>query len=120
MDLRAVALFVVALSTSRWAGGQAQLAVSDLSLPLAFESNHGQMGSRPGFVVNTGDWRILLSRHGIEAQTSVPARRYVTVSLAWMGAAVRDPEGRNLLPGKANYLLGPQEKWITNVPMYRR
>src|SRR5262249_35435724 len=24
------------------------------------------------------------------------------------------------LPGKANYLLGPQEKWITNVPMYRR
>jgi hypothetical protein len=56
----------------------------------------------------------------MEAQNPLPGRPDVTVRLEWMGAAARDPEGRNLLPGKANYLLGPPEKWITDVPMYGR
>jgi hypothetical protein len=120
MNLTRVVLLVAGLSTSLVAGPPAHRAVSDLALPLAFESNHGQMGSRPGFVVNTGDWRILLSRNGMEASAPVPGRPDVTVRLAWLGAAAGDPEGRTLLPGKANYLLGPPEKWITDVPMYGR
>lgn len=86
------------------------------SIPLTFQPNVGQSESSVKFLGGGSDYAVafapqgfVLSRHGVSFR----------VDFAGSDPAVK-LHGAELESGRANYLIGAEERWIRNVPLYAR
>ena len=122
-DLSAIAARGTAPPASASAAPSDQKALEAYGkLPLAFVPNAGQTDARVRFsakAVGASFYFTQTEAIFSFAKVSDPDRR-VVLSLAFLGANPETRlEGRRLLPGKVNYLLGNDpEKWHTNLPSY--
>jgi len=109
-----------------------------LSLPFAFEANHGQATAPFQFIANgRGGAFLLAPDEAVVAlarttnllpaaerrEAMAPATTLVrTIGLCWIGAnSQARGVGLDALPGRANYLLGNDPAgWRANVPMFGR
>ena len=115
-------------------------------LPLSFQANAGQTGSRVKFVSKGSGYGLYLTDNGavLALDKATPGCATVPASKAKRAAALRDqqgcvketsvvgmrladganataPEGEALLPGTANYFTGSDANaWRTGVPTYAR
>ncbi|MBK7599321.1 MAG: SBBP repeat-containing protein [Acidobacteria bacterium] len=95
-------------------------------LPLSFEVNQGQAGSDTLFLSRGSGYQLYLSANEMALaldRADNPSRgRQPVVRMKFVGA---NPEaaaiGREMLPGKSNYLIGNDpSKWLTNIPSYAK
>lgn len=92
-------------------------------LPLIFEPNQGQAGSKSKFVSRGAGYSLALDESGaaMALQTSVPpSAKNEIIRMKLVGA---NPEteiaGSGLLPGKSNYFLGNDAKqWRSGIPQF--
>ncbi len=97
-----------------------------LNLPMTFEANRGQTDPQVRFLSRGNGYSVFLT--GKEAVLALwPASkdakaRGAVVRMTLAGANPSpDVAGEQLLPGRANYLLGKDpKKWRTDVPLYER
>jgi hypothetical protein len=87
------------------------------NLPISFEPNRGQFAAGAQFGARAGGLLAGVSGHGIQFQLGGEP-----VTMTWKGGRTSTKaRGVDLLPGKANYLLGSdRELWKTNIPTYRK
>jgi hypothetical protein len=93
--------------------------------PLSFEANHGQADSRVRFLARGRNHELLLTADEaalrLKQQASGgDATRTALLKMRLQGGnASPEIEGRELLPGRTNYLIGRDpSKWQTGVPHY--
>jgi Bacterial Ig-like domain (group 1)/Beta-propeller repeat len=94
-------------------------------LPLAFVPNEGQMDARVGLSAQAGGASFYFThREAVFAFSKGSSRQKngAMLRLAFLGANPETrPEGRGLLAGKVNYLIGSDpDEWHTNLPTYRQ
>src|SRR5438094_3145206 len=123
------------------AAAETRVSQSYGKLPLHFEANQGQThhdvrflarGAGYSLYLTAGEAVLVLTKPNPDAKRdlrSTPERRGtqargtpVVVRMSLVGAAPKPPlNGREELPGKANYLIGKDPaKWRTNVPTYAK
>ncbi|HXT73909.1 MAG TPA: choice-of-anchor D domain-containing protein [Candidatus Angelobacter sp.] len=105
-----------------------QLASAFANLPWAFEPNVGQADAKVKFVVRANDATVLLTQHSIElswaaANAASPLSNAAspdTLQLQFLGSNHEVlTQGRAMLRGKTNYLLGRDpKKWLRDVAQY--
>jgi uncharacterized protein (TIGR03437 family) len=95
-------------------------------LPLSFEINQGQAGSETLFLSRGSGYQLHLSANemalALDRADNPSSGRRPVVRMKFVGA---NPEaeaiGREMLPGKSNYLIGNDPgKWLTNIPSYAK
>jgi hypothetical protein len=122
-DLSAIAARETAPPATTSAARSEQTALQAYGkLPLAFVPNAGQTDARVRFSAKAVGASFYFTQTEATfsfAKASERDRR-VVLSLAFLGANPETRlEGRGLLPGKVNYLLGSDpDKWHTNLPSY--
>jgi len=99
----------------------------DGSIPLSFEPNQGQAAVPSPFLVHVRDGSVYLQPGGLlfkllyrDSETGKVLAD--TASLRFRGAAENTVlEGREILPGTSNYLIGNDPtRWRTDIPQYAR
>lgn len=98
------------------------------NLGWAFEPNLGQADPSVKFLARANDATVFLTNDGIDISWTSPARngkplpsaKSDFLELEFSGAErSNEPSGESLLPGKTNYLIGPNPRaWHTNIPHY--
>ncbi len=87
------------------------------NLPIAFESNEGQLPSQYGFHFHRDGAEALFSSDGLAF--SLRGNSAKVIRLDFAGAHGASPEPSGLLPGHTNYFLGNQSSaWFRNIPNY--
>lgn len=89
--------------------------------PMAFEPNMGQADSHVRFMARRPALKVFLTDAAtLLTYESFDSREGAAIRIAPRGAAVARPlEPFSPLPGKVNYLLGPDRtKWRLGVPMF--
>src|ERR1035438_8067451 len=89
------------------------------AIPLIFEPNNGQTDGKVDFVAREPGYAVLLN--STEAAIRIGASTK-TLRLKLLGANRKShAEGRDLLAGKSNYLIGNDPHlWRTGIPQYGR
>ena len=96
---------------------------SQITLPLAFEPNEGQVAGSVQFVARGPGYQLALS--GSDASLSLQqsgASTFDRVAMSLVGGQVPTAtQGVDPLPGKVNYFLGPDPtSWRTDIPTYSK
>ncbi len=89
-------------------------------LPLPFEVNQGQAPADAQFVARGNGVQVLLDSKGasFRSLSSVKGGSKKTARMRWVGGREVMPEGAKHLPGKANYFVGDQKTWHSNISTY--
>ncbi len=106
------------------------------ALPLVFEKNVGQAPPQAKFLARAGAYNIYFGTSDVLFELSRPAgpmspprssfkgERLVPVTHLRMAFEGANPDtevvGGQELPGKTNYLIGPESQWRTNIPQFGR
>jgi hypothetical protein len=93
-------------------------------LPLSFEANYGRVDDEVKFLSRGSGYQLLLTSSAAVLQLQSRSANAEAVALS-MKLAGANPAprvfGRELLPGKSNYLIGNDPaKWRTDVPHYAK
>ena len=88
--------------------------------PLSFEPNQGQWTKEASFGTHAQGFSALF--HGPDVVYSLQAdERQARIATRWIGAAKKQLNAVDKLPGTANYYVGNDEsRWISGLPTYRR
>jgi len=99
-----------------------EILASVARLPLYFEPNRGQVGTRSKFLARGEGYAVLLSSTEALVALRSRAQEQPGLRIRFLGAsrsATLAAQGQ--LPGKSNYLLGSNpSRWRTNVPHFAR
>jgi Bacterial Ig-like domain (group 1)/Beta-propeller repeat len=121
-DLSAIAARATAPPASAAAGQSEQNALEAYGkLPLAFVPNSGQTEAPVRFSARAvGASFYFTQTEAILSFAKAADHRRIVLGLAFLGANPETRlEGRGLLPGKVNYLIGSDpKKWHTNISSY--
>jgi PKD repeat protein len=90
--------------------------VSSTTIPVCFIQNNGQIDEQVLYFADAAGYTLYLTADGEVISTTDPVS---VVGITYPGSnAVIAVSGENKLPGKANFLIGNEEDWVTNVPTY--
>ncbi len=90
------------------------------SLPLSFEENRGQADPNFRYLLRYNGSQAAFSRGSVDFRIAGVKQQDGTVRMRLLDSDV-SPEGRELLEGRSNYLIGADaSKWIRSVPHVRR
>jgi PKD repeat protein len=96
--------------------GAGAAQVFSTSVPVCFIENNGQTDEQVLYLADAAGYTLYLTREGEVIRTAEPAS-VITVSYTGSNpAATVSPEDE--LAGKANYFIGDEEQWVSNVPMF--
>src|SRR5438105_14121354 len=84
------------------------------SLPLTFEKNMGQGDASTIFLARGAGYSILFQHQGV---AFVRGESLVRMDFG-AGAGSARIRGFQAQTGRANYLVGSQDRWITGIPLY--
>jgi hypothetical protein len=105
-------------------------------LPLGFEANHGQIDQTVRFIARGDGFELFLTPNEAIFSATPPIKRgeqpttrvkhtpttakISVVRMQFVGAVGPvEPVGADPLPGRTNYLIGPEERWTRDVMSYR-
>jgi PKD repeat protein len=91
--------------------------VSPAAVPVCFIQNDGQTDEQVFFLADAAGYAVYLTKDGGVISTADPA---TAVRITYQGGdPLTSPQGEDILPGKANFLIGSDESsWIRGVPMF--
>ena len=106
----------------------AKISVDYGKLPMGFELNEGQTSSDARFIARGKGYSLFLTENGAvlslrspEGNSDSQSIRQSAVSMKLKAGNARRIYGEAELPGKVNYLLGPNaQQWRTNVSTFAR
>lgn len=89
------------------------------NLPLSFIENHGQSSENVKFMVKTTGQTVFFTPSGVIFSLS-SGNNSSTVHMIFNDSSPERIVGEQLLPGKANFLVGnDSSKWIVEIPTFR-
>src|SRR4051812_8756070 len=92
-------------------------------IPFPFEENHGQSSTDAAFLLRAGSLRAGFAAQSVRYTVlgtdpdNVSPRSYV-VEQELVGARAAAPVGSVPAPTRVNYLKGPADHWLTDLPTY--
>ena len=91
-------------------------------IPLSFEANEGQAPDRYSFLAHGTMYDAYFGADETTIQLhSTNKRKYSALRMTFGGATSRQPEGVDVLPGRANYFIGNNpSRWQTNVASFAK
>jgi len=95
-------------------GGAAQ--VFSTTVPISFIQNDGQTDEQVLYFADAAGYTLYLTHDGEVISTAEP---FSVLTISYMDSSssvIVTPEDE--LAGKANFLIGYEDAWVTNVPMY--
>jgi hypothetical protein len=89
------------------------------NLPLSFEENRGQADKAFRYVLRYNGSEALFSPGGVDFRPTGLKLQGGSIRMRLVGAQA-SPEGKDLLGGRSNYMIGADaSKWIRGVPHFR-
>jgi len=95
-----------------------QVRQAHSGLPLSFEANDGQASSDVDFLARSGDSTLYVTREGAMLSRGGASDALVGMDAVGPRRLPTSPQGMNPMPGRVNYLAGPEADWVTDVPTF--
>ncbi len=109
-------VFVLVLSAILLCGAGTAAQVFSTSVPISFIRNDGQTDEQVLYFADAAGYTLYLTPEGEVISTAEPVS-VLTISYTGSSPSVVVTPG-NELGGKANFLIGDEDAWVTNVPMF--
>ncbi|NTW92630.1 MAG: hypothetical protein HGA40_04210, partial [Methanoregulaceae archaeon] len=91
--------------------------VASTAIPVCFMQNNGQTDEQVLYFADAAGYTVYLTKNGGVISTANPLS---AVQITYQGSDPQaSPKGEDILPGKANFLIGNDESmWIRGVPLF--